>query len=98
VFCHPHHGSYLSVQTIRDRFKKALAAAGVRFHDLRYTYGTLMVSAGVPLRILQGLMGHASYSTTEGYAKWAPDQTAELAFAERLRGQAAARSIAAAGK
>ena len=86
VFCHPHHGSYLSGQTIRARYKNALAAGGVRkvrFHDLRHTYGTLMASTGVPLRVLQGLMGHASYSTTEIYAKWAPDQTAELAFAER---------------
>lgn len=55
----------------------------VRFHDLRHTYGPLMASTGVPLRVLQGLMGHASYSTTEVYAKWAPDQTAELAFAEQ---------------
>jgi integrase len=86
VCCHPHHGSFLSDQTMRDRFNTARDAAGVRkvrFHDLRHTYGTLMASAGVPLRVLQGLMGHASYSTTEVYAKWAPDQTAELAFAER---------------
>ncbi len=89
VFCHPHHGSYLSDQTIRARFKNACKAGGVRrvrFHDLRHTYGTLMASTGVPLRVLQGLMGHASYSTTEIYAKWAPDQTAELAFAERAFG------------
>ena len=86
MFCHPHHGSFLSDQTMRDRFNTARDAAGVRkvrFHDLRHTYGTLMASAGVPLRVLQGLMGHASYTTTEVYAKWAPDQTAELAFAER---------------
>jgi hypothetical protein len=37
----------------------------------------------VPLRVLQGLMGHASYSTTEINAKSAPDQPAELGFAER---------------
>jgi integrase len=95
VFCHPHHGSYLSGQTIRDRFKKACANGGVRkvrFHDLRHTYGTLMASAGTPLRVLQGLMGHASYSTTEIYAKWAPDQAAELAYAERAF---AARSVRA---
>ena len=86
VFCHPHHGSFLSDQTIRDRFKKACAAGGVRrvrFHDLRHTYGTLTASAGVPLRVLQGYMGHASYSTTEIYAQWAPDQTGELALIER---------------
>ena len=95
VFPHPHRGGYLSDSTIRDRFKKACAAAGVRrvrFHDLRHTYGTLMAGAGVPLRVLQGLMGHASYATTEKYAKWAPNATAELAFAERaFAGQAGDR-------
>jgi hypothetical protein len=37
VFCHPHHGSYLSGQAIHDRYGKALAAAAVRrlrFHAL----------------------------------------------------------------
>jgi integrase len=36
VFCHPHHGSFLSDQTMRDRFNTARDAAGVRrvrFHD-----------------------------------------------------------------
>jgi integrase len=86
VFPHPSRGGYLSDSTIRDRFQKACIAAGVRrvrFHDLRHTYGTLMAGAGVPLRVLRGLMGHASYSTTEEYAKWAPKSNAQLAFAER---------------
>lgn len=86
VFPHPDRGRYLSDSTIRVRFKKALAAAGVRqirFHDLRHTYGTVMAGEGVPLRVLQGLMGHSSYATTERYAKWAPNATAELAIAER---------------
>ena len=86
VFPHPHKGTYLSDSTIRERFKKALIRAGVRevrLHDLRHTYGTLMAGAGTPLRVLQGLMGHSSYSTTERYAKWAPNATAELAYADR---------------
>ena len=38
----------------------------------------------------------ASYATTEKYAKWAPNATAELAFAERaFAGQAPDRMPAA---
>jgi integrase len=37
-------------------------------HSLRHSYGAHMVMAGVPLRSLQVLMGHASFKTTERYA------------------------------
>lgn len=37
-------------------------------HSLRHSYGAHLVMAGVPLRTLQVLMGHASFATTEKYA------------------------------
>lgn len=37
-------------------------------HSLRHSYGAHLVMAGVPLRSLQVLMGHASFKTTEKYA------------------------------
>jgi integrase len=37
-------------------------------HSLRHTYGAHLVMAGVPLRTVQVLMGHASFRTTERYA------------------------------
>lgn len=37
-------------------------------HGLRHSYGAHLVMAGVPLRTLQVLMGHASFTTTEKYA------------------------------
>lgn len=37
-------------------------------HSLRHTYAAHLVMAGVPLRTLQVLMGHASFATTERYA------------------------------
>jgi len=70
---------------VRFRFKKALEAAGIReikFHDLRHTYGTLMASGGVPMKLLQEWMGHESLKTTEKYAKWAP-KDADRDYAER---------------
>lgn len=43
----------------------ARAAAGrVRFHDLRHSYATWLVSDGVPVNIVQRLMGHEKASTT----------------------------------
>ncbi len=53
----------------------ALKAGGVRevrFNDLRHTFGTRMVAAGVPMRTLQGWMGHRDIKTTLIYADYAP--------------------------
>lgn len=49
ALCHPETGSTLDPSKLRRRYKRALAAAGlreVRFHDLRHTFGTHMAAAG----------------------------------------------------
>jgi integrase len=89
VFCHPQTGGPYDASKMRQRFKAALRTAGLRplrFHDLRHTYGTLMASAGAPLRLLQGWMGHRDYKTTEVYADFAPDPSQGAEFAERAFG------------
>ena len=40
------------------------AAGGLRFHDLRHSYATWLVSDGVPVNIVQRVMGHEQASTT----------------------------------
>lgn len=40
------------------------AGAGLRFHDLRHAYATWLISDGVPVNVVQRVMGHASASTT----------------------------------
>ena len=40
------------------------AANGLRFHDLRHSYATWLVSDGVPINDVQRLMGHSRASTT----------------------------------
>lgn len=53
------------------KFKTALVDAGIghaRVHDLRHTYASRLVTAGVPLTHIQRLLGHESITTTERYA------------------------------
>jgi integrase len=40
------------------------AAGGLRFHDLRHGYATWLVSTGVPVNVVQAVMGHEQASTT----------------------------------
>lgn len=48
-------------------------------HSLRHTYAAHLVMAGVPLRTVQMLMGHASFTTTERYAHIGEDHLREQA-------------------
>jgi integrase len=41
-----------------------LAQGGLRFHDLRHSYATWLVSDGVPLNYVSRVMGHENISTT----------------------------------
>lgn len=62
-------GGFLDASALRDRYKAALARAGLRplrFHDLRHTFGTLAVRrAEIPA--VQAWMGHAHVGTTMRY-------------------------------
>ncbi|MGE8237063.1 MAG: tyrosine-type recombinase/integrase [Stenotrophomonas indicatrix] len=63
-------------RTVSDWFKKDSAAAGIggHLHRLRHTFCSHMVMAGVPLRRVQLLGGHADYATNEKYyAHLSPD-------------------------
>ena len=53
------------------------AEVGGHLHCLRHTYVSHLVQAGVPLRTVQVLAGHASYKTTERYAHLAPGNLQE---------------------
>ena len=68
---------------IRD-FNKALERAGlpdrVRFHDLRHAHATLMLRAGVRLKVASGRPGHSSIGVTADlYQHVASDMNAEAA-------------------
>ncbi|RRU17154.1 tyrosine-type recombinase/integrase [Stenotrophomonas sp. 278] len=62
--------------TVSDWFAKDAARAeiGGHLHRLRHTFCAHLVAAGVPLRRVQLLAGHADYATTEKYyAHLAPE-------------------------
>jgi integrase len=63
-------GRRVDGSALRRRFERARAAAGLRplrFHDLRHTYGSLLVAGGVDLASVKSAMGHSRITTTERY-------------------------------
>ena len=61
--------------TLGDWFTEDAKEVGVggTLHRLRHTFCAHLVMAGVPLRRVQLLAGHADYKTTEMYAHLAPE-------------------------
>lgn len=62
-------GGALRRSTFRRRVwvpavERAGLPTGLRFHDLRHSYATWLVSEGVPVNVVQRLMGHERASTT----------------------------------
>jgi integrase len=60
-------------QTIQSIGKKA-GDPNVTPHRLRHTYGTMLSRRGIPVQVIQELMGHSSPATTMGYVKVADKQ------------------------
>ncbi|GAC1374851.1 MAG: site-specific integrase [Acidimicrobiales bacterium] len=71
-------GAPLQGQNILSRdWRTACDLAGVRgarLHDLRHTYASRLVRAGVPLLQVSRLLGHGSITTTERYSHLATSQ------------------------
>jgi integrase len=66
VFCHSG-GSPLNPDQVTKEFKRIAREAGMgdlRFHDLRHTHATLMLGAGVHLKVTSERMGHSSIAIT----------------------------------
>jgi integrase len=77
VFCDPL-GRHLGYGSLRERYKQALATAGLRelrFHDLRHTFGTHAIRAADPREVMEW-MGHADIQTTQKYLAYKPRRDA----------------------
>ena len=65
VFCRPN-GDYLGEQVLVP-FKRLLEAAGlpnIRFHDLRHSTATLLLSIGIQPKVVQEILGHGDITVT----------------------------------
>lgn len=116
VFTMPD-GRPLSVTTvIRTSFRPTCAKAGIapstskqrglRFHDLRHSAATLLLSQGVPARAVMEMLGHTTIATTMNrYTKVIPELLDDAAAAmdralggrerRRARGSKTSRSQSA---
>jgi integrase len=76
VFVFPSHGATGYRVEIERNWADICREAGItaaRLHDLRHTYASLLVSAGLSLPIIGGLLGHSQPQTTARYAHLADD-------------------------
>ena len=71
-------------RTWRKAVKKA-GLEGLRFHDLRHTWASWLMQAGVPAYAIQGLGGWASPKMVERYAHLSPDHLKQYAAHSKIR-------------
>jgi len=72
---HRKDGGALLHATARNQIIKVCKLAGLRkigWHVLRHTFASWLVSDGVPLPVVQGLLGHANIEMTMRYSHMAP--------------------------
>jgi integrase len=58
----PYHTDYYA-----KKFKELIKKNGlktIRLHDLRHTNATFMLKLGVPVKVMQGRLGHSTFGTT----------------------------------
>jgi integrase len=82
-------GRRLDPTAVRRRFERARDTAGLeplRFHDLRHTYGSLLVAGGIDLPSVKAAMGHSHITTTERYLHARPAGELADRFTRALAG------------
>lgn len=70
-FLFTHHGKRLSQNAVREELNRAAHSAGLGHitpHQLRHTYATALINAGVSLQALMALLGHVSTQMSLRYA------------------------------
>ena len=68
--CVDFKGKLFRPEYITDHFQIILKNNGlrhIRFHDLRHSCASLLLSKGVPMKAIQEWLGHSTYSTTANF-------------------------------
>ncbi|GAB2519318.1 tyrosine-type recombinase/integrase [Paramicrobacterium agarici] len=70
----PNGGGHILMKSASDRVSRAIRRIGITDHNitahsLRHFYATTLLRQGVPIRVVQEMMGHASLNTTQLYAE-----------------------------
>lgn len=66
----PVNGGHMKPSELQRKYRRQLKASGLRYvpmRDLRHTYGTLMIEAGVPLAVVSRMMGHSTTAITDKF-------------------------------
>ena len=61
-------GNYLEPRTIRKALEDVCINANlpkIKFHALRHTYASRLIEAGVNIKVISNMLGHASTTVTE---------------------------------
>lgn len=97
VFCNAY-GRRLDDSALRRRYKQARDRAGLRplrWHDLRHTFGSLLVAGGVDLVSVQDAMGHSQLATTSRYLHARPATERAAIFTAAFQQSASAGRLKA---
>ncbi len=73
VFCKKNGERYGNVRKAFEGARKRAGITDFRFHDLRHTFASHLVMAGIDLKIVQELLGHKSFEMTLRYAHLSPN-------------------------
>ena len=71
------------------RIKRRAGLPGLRLHDLRHSFASFLVNGSVSLYVVQQLLGHVNFRTTQRYSHLMPEALAQAVASldERLLGE-----------
>lgn len=76
-----YDGNFMEQTTFRSKYRDMLSKAGLErytIHELRHTFATRALEAGIPIKVVSEILGHASVQITmDTYSHVSPDLQSE---------------------